>query len=56
MQDDTHQFYPFSDDHLDVKAYPTQIVASVSNPVEKKSTISSFTVYTLKGQDKEGSF
>ena len=33
-----------------------QITVSVSNPIEKKSTISSYTVYTIKGTDKTGSF
>ena len=29
-----------------------KIQASASNPVEKKATLKTFTVYTIKGQDK----
>jgi hypothetical protein len=33
-----------------------QITVSVSNPIEKKSALSSFTVYTVKGSDRDGEF
>jgi hypothetical protein len=34
--------------------YPTNVVVAVSNPVEMKSTLLNYTVYTLKGSDKKG--
>jgi hypothetical protein len=34
--------------------YPTNIEVGVSNPMEIKSSLLSFTVYTVKGTDKKG--
>lgn len=33
---------------------PTKIIISVSNPTEVKTTLSSYTVYHLRGSDKKG--
>jgi hypothetical protein len=36
--------------------YPTNIEVVVNNPMEIKSTLLSYTVYTIKGNDKKGMY